>query len=67
MFFIRVARRRAEQQARLVSTPQYWEKEDYGPVMEWAEVIFRIFYLSLFSGIFYLAFAVARNVLTFHQ
>jgi len=73
IFFIRAfreakepARRRAEQKARPVSTSQRRERVDYGPVMEWAGVIFQIFSLSLFSGIFLLVLVLAREVLAIH-
>jgi hypothetical protein len=67
MFFIRVARRRAEQPALPVPTAGYMESVDYGPVIEWLEVGFRIFSLSIFSGIFYLFITVLRQVLAVYR
>jgi len=67
IFFIRVARRRAEQQALPVPGAGYRESIDYGPVMEWLEVGYRIFALSIFSGIFYLFITVVRQVLAVYR
>jgi hypothetical protein len=58
IFFIRAfreakepARRGAEQKARPVSTSQRRERVEYGPVMEWEGVIFRIFFFPCFQYI----------------
>ena len=62
MFFIRAKRAAVEEARRRAgmaapaATLQYRDRFDRSPVMEWAAVIFQLFFLSLFSGTFLLLF-----------
>ena len=65
MFFIRAKRAAIEEARRRAGsaepalTLQYRDRFDRAPVMEWAAVIFQLFFLSLFSGSFLLLFVWA--------
>jgi hypothetical protein len=65
MFFIRAKRAAIEEARRRAGstepalTPQYRDRFDRAPVIEWAAVISQLFFLSLFSGSFLLLFVWA--------
>ena len=65
MFFLRAKRTAIEEARRRAgradppSTLQYRDRFERGPVMQWAAVIFQLFFLSLFSGTFLLLFVWA--------
>ena len=65
MFFIRAKRAAIEEARRRTGSAEpvpilpYRDRFDRAPVIEWAAVIFQLFFLSLFSGSFLLLFVWA--------